>query len=377
MTYMDKNVFERMRHGGADLKQRPVRRTYILILIIVSILAVVIGFKYVLPLFFPFIVGYFLAWIAAPIVRFLQRRFKIPRGIASIVVVSIFLLLCILSVYYLFKTALMQIRSFVENLPFYQTMLFDRLKGVCFSCDHWLGFQEGTSYDFVSERINGALIFLQNNVLPGESDQAIDIAKEIFDVIWNIVILFITTLLLVKDFGEYKKEFQESCFYKEIHMVTGVLSDMGIAYLKAQFILMCITATICTIGIFITGNHYAILIGAGIAVFDAFPILGSAFILIPWAIILMIKKEVAKGFVIVGTYIICELIRQILEPKLVGDRIGIRPVYTLISMYVGLKIYGTFGFVLGPISLIAIRAIVRMGMEKLRQVQESSGNEIK
>ena len=69
-------------------------------------------------------------------------------------------------------------------------------------------------------------------------------------------------------------------------MVTSVLSNMGIAYLKAQFILMCINSLICMIGVLLSGNRYAILIGIGIGVFDAFPILGSACILIHWAILL-------------------------------------------------------------------------------------------
>ena len=299
-------------------------------------------------------------------VHFLKERLKIPRGIASLIVVTTFLFVCVVLMYFILRAALHQIQILIMNLPMYQNLLFHSLAGVCKSLDGLFGLSDGTSYLIVAERMDGIVEFFQVHVQTGISNQALDIAKILFRGVWNIIMIFISALLLVKEFHEYKEEFQNSCFYKEIHMVTGVLSDMGVAYLKAQFILMCITATICMIGVFLTGNHYAILIGAGIAVFDAFPVLGSAFILIPWALILFIKKEMLGAVILLSTYLLCQLVRQLLEPKLVGDRIGIRPVYTLISMYVGLKIYGGFGFILGPISLVAIRAIVKAGVERLR-----------
>ena len=273
--------------------------------------------------------------------------------------------------YFILRAALHQIQILVTSLPMYQNLLFHSLDGVCRSFDGLFGLSEGTSHVIVVERMNGISDFLQAHIQDGVSDRALNIAKIIFRIVWNIIMVFISALLLVKEFDEYKEEFRHSCFYKEIHMVTGVLSNMGVAYLKAQFILMCITAVICIIGVSLIGNHYAILIGFGIAIFDAFPILGSAFILIPWSIFLFMKKEIIGAIILLVTYLLCPLLRQILEPKLVGDRIGIRPVYTLISMYVGLKIYGGFGFILGPISLVAIRAIVKAGVERLRGSTES------
>lgn len=353
------------------MKKRPVRRLYILILIVLSILAVVVGFKYILPLFLPFVFGYFLAWLAAPIVNFLKVRFRIPRGVASFVVVLTFLIVGILITYLVIRTVLYQIQGVVTNLPYYQNLFIMRMEGICNSCDKIFGLGDGTSYFFIKEKMDDLTTLVQGNILSKGTGEAINVAKIFFEVIWKIVIVFISALLLVKEFPDYKEEFQNSCFYKEIHMVTEVLSDTGVAYLKAQFILMCITMVICVIGVFLTGNSYAILIGAGIALFDAFPVLGSAFLLVPWAIVLFLKKRIAAAIILLVTLAICTLVRQLLEPKLVGNCIGVRPVYTLISMYVGLKIYGGFGFVLGPVSLIAMRAIVNAGVRKLRGSEES------
>lgn len=353
------------------MKKRPVRRLYILILILLSILAVVVGFKYILPLFLPFVFGYFLAWLAAPIVSFLKVRFRIPRGIASFLVVLTFLIVGILITYLVIRTVLHQIQGIVTNLPYYQELFITRMEGVCNSVDGIFGLGGGTSYNIMRGKMDDLITIVQGNLLPKGTGDAINVAKILFEIIWNMVVVFISALLLVKEFPDYKEEFRNSCFYKEIHMVTEVLSDTGVAYLKAQFILMCITAVICVIGVFLTGNPYAILIGAGIALFDAFPVLGSAFILVPWAIVLFLKKRIVAAIILLVTLAICTLVRQFLEPKLVGNCIGVRPVYTLISMYVGLKIYGGFGFILGPVSLIAMRAIVNAGVKKLRGGEES------
>lgn len=347
--------------------QRQVRRAYILILIGMAIVAVLVGFKYILPLFLPFVFGYFLAWLAAPIINLLKVRFRIPRGVGSFLIVSTFLFVFVTIIYLVVRTGLRQLIGLFTNLPGYQQLFLLRMKGVCTTCDHLLGIVDGTSYSVLLDKFNGFIVFVQDSMIPKETGETISAAKIVFDVIWKITLIFLSALLWGKDFNQYKEEFQSSCFYQEIHMVTGVLSEMGIAYLRAQLILMCVTGVICTIGFFCTGNHYAILAGAGVALFDAFPILGCSFILIPWALVLFLKKNILGAVIILITYAVCELVRQILEPRLIGNCIGIKPVYTLISMYVGLKIYGPFGFFLGPISLVAIQAIVKAGIEHLKK----------
>jgi len=87
-------------------------------------------------------------------------------------------------------------------------------------------------------------------------------------------------------------------------------------------------------------------------------------ILIPWSIITLINGNIYAAAVLITTYLICQIIREVLEPKLIGSRIGIKPLYTLISMYIGLKLFGVAGFILGPIGLIIIITVIRMQNEK-------------
>ena len=358
---------------GDGLGKRRVRKSFVLAIMIVSILGVIVGMKYILPLFLPFVFGYFLAWLAAPIVTFLTVRFHAPRGICSFIVVILFLFVIGTGIFFLIRVAFLQFKTLVENLPMYEQMILERLSGACLWLEQKCGLENGTLSQKVMEQVNQMRrMFVEGDGLFGQdlSGQAVNVAASVISVVWNVMTMLIATLLILKDYGDYKESFRNSYFYKEIHMVTGVLSNMGIAYLKAQFIMMCIIAGICVVGLLLMGNRYALLVGIAIAIFDAFPVLGSAFILIPWCIIKLLQKKVMAAVILGVTYVFCQLTRQLLEPKLVGDRIGIQPVYTLISMYVGLKLYGAFGFILGPISLVAIKAIVSAAIGRLKGEEE-------
>jgi predicted PurR-regulated permease PerM len=105
-------------------------------------------------------------------------------------------------------------------------------------------------------------------------------------------------------------------------------------------------------------------LGIFIAILDALPIIGSGMILIPWSIIMLINGNIFAAAILITVYLLCQIIREIVEPKLIGNRIGIRPLYTLMSMYVGLKLFGIAGFILGPVGLIIIIAIIKSLNEK-------------
>lgn len=356
--------------GGGFLKKQPVRRLYLLLLVILSILAVIFLFQYLLPLILPFVFGYFLARIAHPIVSALSMKFRIPRGLGSLLVITSFLSICILILCLIVGSFTRQIYVALTNMSTYQQTFIEKSSGMCSIIEGWIGMSEGTVSDILNDKVVSLVEFIQTNVVPNRTEEAISFAGVCFDFGWDIIVVFLSAILLSKEYSEYKQEFENSAFYKEIHKVSGVLSDLGISYLKAQFILMCITSIICTTGFYFIGNHYAILIGVGIALFDAFPILGCGFILVPWAVILLIQSKMKQALILFATLMVSWLVRQLLEPKLVGNRIGIKPVYTLGAMYVGMKVYGAFGFLLGPLSLVVIKAIVNAGIEYLGGASE-------
>lgn len=329
------------------------------LLLSTSTVGVILAFKYALVWFVPFLLAYFIAWIAKPIVECLVIRFRVPRTLSSIITIFLFLTVFIGLLIYLVQALLSQLRNLFINIPVYQEMLQGHVSNICHWGEDILGLDTGTIQHMFYSKMDSIIEIVQVNLFPGIQEYVWGIILSIIKIFAVILITFIASVLLLKDFGEYKESFKNSMFYSEIHAITDKLSITGIAYLKAQLIIICIIATIISLGLFLIGNRYALLIGIGIALMDAFPVLGSGIVLIPWGIIMIVSGNFFHGAVILTIYLLCQLVRQFLEPKLVGDSIGIQPIYTLISMYVGIKIYGVMGFFLGPLTLVIIMAIMK------------------
>jgi sporulation integral membrane protein YtvI len=133
-------------------------------------------------------------------------------------------------------------------------------------------------------------------------------------------------------------------------------------YLKAQITLIFVSFIILLVGLYIfmflgLNIRYPLLIALITAFIDALPILGSGTVLIPWAIISALDGDFNLGISIISLWIIMCVVRQLIEPKLVSNKIGIHPIFTLLAMYTGFKLLGLIGMLLGPIALIIIKSI--------------------
>lgn len=134
-------------------------------------------------------------------------------------------------------------------------------------------------------------------------------------------------------------------------------------YLKAQLMLMGITFIILTTGLMILKVPYLILIAIAISIVDVLPILGSGVIIVPWSIISFIlgNSYLGKGLAVI--YIILIITRQILEPKIMGKEIGVRPLYTFLATILGSLILGPIGLILGPLIAVLVTSIIRTKKE--------------
>ena len=147
--------------------------------------------------------------------------------------------------------------------------------------------------------------------------------------------------------------------------VKGFLFDALFKYIKAQLILMSITFTELTIAFLILRLPSAFLLAMLISVVDALPILGTGTILIPWAVIQILLGNYKFAISLLIIYGICLLVRQLLEPRIVSDQIGMYPLLTLMAMYIGLNTLGFLGMILGIIVLIVVINLHKSGLVKL------------
>ena len=342
-----------------EKKEKFTKNQKKILLTIGTIIAVYVGMKYLLPLFVPFLFAYFIAWLLRPVVGFLHRKLKIPLVVGGGLGVLVLLLTVSVILCYLGRILFDQVVLFLRNIPIYQQYITQQIDGFCCASDKLFGLKDGSIKLIVNDGLNSMVEYVQVNILPKMTVQTIKIAIGLAGTLAIFLIILVATILIIKDMEEYKAGLRKSEFYPAVHKITQKLSDTGIAYMKTQLILMSIVAVINAIGFFLLKNPYALLIGIFVGIFDAFPVLGSGLILVPWAIVMVLQKEFISAAVIMSIFLLCQLVREVLEPKILGDKIGIKPIYSMIAMYVGVQLFGLLGFFLGPLSLIIIRTVLK------------------
>ncbi|WP_167957797.1 sporulation integral membrane protein YtvI [Anaerosporobacter faecicola] len=329
------------------------------LLIVGTTIAVYLFFRYALFMFVPFILAYFFTKLLRPIVNWIYDKIKMLRMISTTILLLLLVVLLGTVIFFLGKKLVEQISRLVINFPSYQQSILNTFQKMSGFCDKMFGLDHGQAYAFLMERSNTIISNMQDKMVPAITQQSINIVSITVKILAKVGIIFIAVLMMMKDYDSYKETYEKSRFYEDIHKVTGKLSETGIAYIKTQAIIMLITATIMTCGLFLMKNNYALLLGVLISFLDAFPAIGCGLVLIPWAIIELFSKNVVHAAILITIYLICELTRQFLEPKLLGDRIGIKPVFTLMAMLVGVELFGVLGFLLGPLGLVIILAVVK------------------
>ncbi|MBE5952203.1 MAG: AI-2E family transporter [Lachnospiraceae bacterium] len=327
----------------------------------IIVATVYLGFRYLLPLFFPFLLAGVIARCLRRPVGFLWRKLRVKPAISGAILIVVFLGAVGGGIVYLGKLLLTQFAMMVENHENYRNEWQGYLEGFCRYCDNVLRMKQGRAFSLLSDGLDGILLFLREELLSFVTKHSLKAAVSVTELVVNIIIIFVTTLLLLSENVKGQKDTsQMGGWRQEWCVVKAELSGAGTAYIKTQVILIGVVSLTCALGLLILKNPYALLIGVLIGVFDAFPLLGSVMILVPWAVISFVRGKVFAGAVLLTLYGLCQFFREYLEPKLLGGRMGISPVYSLMAVSIGYELFGIPGLFLGPFGLVLIRSLYKV-----------------
>lgn len=322
------------------------------------------GFKYLLPLVAPFFAGYLLALILRPSARFISWRWKItlfrktwrvPVGAVAAGELILLALAAVCLVWQLVPVLLQELRLMMTRLPFWIDRLDLWLTGGCRSIERTLGLKSGCMTPIARELAEtlirrgreAAMPFVMNN----------SVAAVIVLGKWMILglVTFFAAILSLQEMEELREKRDQSLFRREIALVGNRLIQTGRAWCKSQGLILLLVSGLCVGALALLKNPYCLLLGVGIALADALPILGAGTILLPWAVISCLSGNWYQGILLAVLYVICYIVRQVAEVKLMGEQVGLSALETLASVYVGLKLFGICGVVLGPLGLLLIR----------------------
>lgn len=327
-------------------------------------------FQYLFTLVAPFILAFLLITFLYPLLERIQRRIPIRKKFLA---VGIILPLTFLLMSLLWAVLILGGRQ-LEGLPAFCAELGEKFQlffhQCCCGLDGRFGWDGQQIESFVVERMTIIMENVQVQVVPQILASSYSCFKGIFSAIGFLAITCIAAFLMEKEYAGIVANLKKS---KELRLiwavVEGVLSYI-ITFIKAQGVILLIICILCSVVLTVAGVPGGILFGILAGVLDVLPFIGTGIVLVPLSLWQLLNGEYVRMVVCLILYGACILARELSEPKLIGRRIGVAPVFMLLAVYAGMKLFGVGGIIKGPLSLIVIMEILKVMKAEQREFDE-------
>lgn len=335
----------------------------------VVILLVILCLKYVLPFLLPFVVAFLIAALLNRPIMFLAEKLNGKRVVPAILMTLLFYVAAAALFSFLGLRVFMFVWETVRALPqLYRNTLEPALETMFSSLEVYLDELDPAVVTALMDNMNSALgslgSFVTNasvRIISYISGVAAAVPGSFLNVIITIIVTFFLAIDYPKVTGFILRQLPEKAdFY--IGEVRDYVGGTLLKCLASYALILCITFLEISVGLTVLRVPNAILIALCIAVFDILPVLGTGGIMIPWGIISLIMGKWVLGLGLLALYLIITVIRNIIEPKIVGHQVGLHPVVTLLSMLAGLQLFGIIGLFGFPITLSLLKNLNDRGV---------------
>lgn len=325
-----------------------------------TILFIYAGIR-LLGFFMPFVIGWFIAYIASPLVNWLEKRLKLVKKLGSALIIILVLAALVFVIYFVVSRMWREISSLIKDMP----SMYAELEKVL---------------DKIGQNLNGVFQMLPDGIqngwrkMMGDLDQSVgnlmggfseptvtaagNVAKRIPSILISTIVMIISAYFFIAEREDLIIWSKKVAPDPLVHRMSMVMSNLKYAvggYFKAQFKIMVVVYIILVIGFAILKVHFSFLLALVIAFLDFLPFFGTGTALIPWAIYQLVTGNFRMLIGLLVLYGVTQLVRQLIQPKLVGDSMGIRPLPTLVLLYIGYKVGSVLGMIFAvPVGMIVI-----------------------
>ncbi|WP_291574029.1 sporulation integral membrane protein YtvI [Clostridium sp. UBA4548] len=327
--------------------------------IIIGLVLIYKSIKY----FLPFIIAFLIAQLMEPVIKLLSNKMKIPRKIGALI--SLIFIISIIGIIILLIIAglIEQLKEIINFMPGFIGELYDNIQKLSSGQIKILNFEmpkEFTSH-IESMAINLVSYFMNiiNKIVKGAFYTAFSFPE---------ILLFTLTTIISTYFiasGKYIIiGYLKSQVPKEWHNNIRIMKNDSIVsilkLIKAYIIILIITFSELFLGLSILKVKYALIIAILISIIDLLPVLGTGIVIIPWAIYNLLVGKIFLAVGLVLMWLVILIVRQVIEPRIISSQIGVHPLVTLMGIYVGFKLIGPGGLILGPLTVLTIKGILSM-----------------
>jgi len=350
-----------MQDGGRQLERLWNNRVIRICVVTVS---VYFFFRYLFTLVAPFLSAFVLVTLLYPLLQRIQKKIPIRKKFLAVgITVPLLVLIC-----GLFWAVMVLGARQLENLPALcdkvgaQAELF--FHQCCCKMDGKFGWDGKEIEGYIIEQMTVIMENVQIQVVPQILSSSYSCFKGIFSIVGFFAITCIAVFLMEKDYTKMVERLKSAEDFRFIWSVMeGVLSYI-ITFIKAQGVILLVISLLCSVTLGIAGVGGGVFWGALAGFLDMLPFIGTGIVLVPLAIWQLFNGWYVQTVVCLVLYGICILTREMLEPRLIGKRVGIAPVYMLLAVYAGIRLFGVSGIIKGPLCLIVICEIMKMSGDR-------------
>lgn len=308
--------------------------------------------RFLSPILSPFILAFLVAGYLSRLTK--KLPFQIKKPILAAMLLIIFTTLCLAGAGLIGSLAVQKCKEIADSFSFYEEAICKLLGSCCDFMESSFGIDGDSVENYVLEQVNVFAENLEVKILPTVMNKSVIYMKNIAGAVGFLVVAVIAVFLILKDYEKVLSGIQKNEDFRGILKILEKIITYIKTYIKAQIVILLVIGTICAAVLGIVGIEGGIVYGIITGFMDTLPFIGTGIMLIPLSIFQLIAGNYWNAVIIAGLYGVCALTREFLEPKLIGDKVGIWPVGILFSVFAGMKLFGIVGIIKGPVSLVII-----------------------
>ena len=316
--------------------------------------AVYFFLKIMVPLTAPVLVAMLFVTIFGPLLQKMQARLKIHRQVGAVLLLALACAFAGVLAWVLCSWIVGSLPDWIKGLDSLEAQLSVILHQVCKVVGKALKMDSRYLEQTFFARIQEGIDYFQQQLLPGVLSQSLEYVKVLASFGGFLVIFLIATVLLAKDYDDIMNRLldREEC-HVYLEIVCGIIRYIA-TFVKAQIIIMSIIGALAACSLGVAGIRHGVLWGLLAGILDALPFIGTGIVLVPLGIQQLFYGNYVKAAVCIVVYIVCIFIREWLEPKLIGKKIGVSPIAIVLSIYAGVQLFGIWGIIEGPLGFVII-----------------------
>ena len=336
------------------------------------IAAVYFFLKFLSPLVGPVLTAVLFVTIFGPLLKRMQKSLHIPRQAGAVLLLAAGSSLLLALLWIFFSWGVGSLPEWMGRLEKWEEGLTKGILELCSVLGEALGIDGAYLGALLSDRLGRGIASLKEKAGPEIFTQSFAYMKGLAAAGGFFATFLIAVVLLAKDYDQVMNRLlDQEKYHMLLEILCGIIRYIA-TFVKAQLVIMSAISTLCGAVLWIIGVEKGFLWGLLAGLLDALPFIGTGIVLIPIAGVEIFHGKLGTALLVLCLYGACALLRELLEPKLIGRKMGIPAIAVLVSVYAGIRLFGLTGILKGPLGYVMVQQI----WEKLPRYAESQSGEI-